>query len=97
MAVAERELTIPAPGAEGEWIPQPYCWTREQFYQMGDLGRFEGPRVILVEGEIIDMPPMKPPHQSMTASAARQTRSWTSRSLRAACAIFCWRIPRGPR
>ncbi len=56
MAVAERALTTPEPGGEAEWTPQPYRWTREQFYQMGDLGLFEGRRAILVEGEILAMP-----------------------------------------
>ena len=63
MAVAERELVTPAPGAEEEWIPQPYRWTREQFNQIGDMGLFEGRRAILVDGEILAMPAMGDRHR----------------------------------
>lgn len=75
MAVAERELTTPAQGAEGEWTPQPYRWMREQFYELGEVGLFDARRVILMEGEIIDMPPMKPPHQGMTTIAGEVLRA----------------------
>lgn len=74
MAVAERELTTPAQGAEGEWTPQPYRWTREQFYELGEAGLFDGRRVILMEGEILVMPAMKPPHQTAVSLAAEAAR-----------------------
>lgn len=61
MAIAERELVQPQ--AE---MPHPYRWTREQFYEMGDAGLFEGQRVILVEGEVLRMPPIGPQHQGLT-------------------------------
>ena len=70
MAVAERELTTPAQGAEEECTPQPYRWTREQFYQMGDLGLFEGRRAILVEGEILAMPAMGDLHRNILTLAS---------------------------
>jgi len=70
MAVAERELTTPVQGAEAEWTPQPYRWTREQFYQMGDLGLFEGRRAILVEGEILAMPAMGNTHRHILTLAS---------------------------
>jgi len=35
---------------------QPHRWTREQFYQMLELGWFQDQRVELIEGEIFDMP-----------------------------------------
>ncbi len=82
MAIAERELvaSVPSaeqgPGAEAEgWTPQPYQWTRAQFYEMGDAGLFEGQRVILVEGEILSMPAMNPPHQSAVTLVAEVMRS----------------------
>jgi len=74
MAVAERELTTPSPGAE-EWTPQPYRWTREQFYQMGDLGLFEGRRAILVEGEILAMPAMGNTHRHILTLASDVLRN----------------------
>ncbi len=42
--------------------PPIHHWTRDQYYQMADLGFFRGRRVQLVQGEIIAMPPMKNPH-----------------------------------
>jgi len=69
MAVAERERTTPAEGAE-EWTPQPYRWTREQFNQIGDLGLFEGRRAILVEGEILAMPAMGDLHRNVLILAS---------------------------
>jgi Uma2 family endonuclease len=36
-------------------IPRPYRWTREQFYQMLDLGWFSDQRVELIGGEVIEM------------------------------------------
>jgi len=73
MAVAERELTIAAEGAE-EWTPQPYRWTREQFNQIGDMGLFEGRRAILVEGAILAMPAMGDLHRSVLTLAGEVFR-----------------------
>ncbi|MBC8108126.1 MAG: Uma2 family endonuclease [Anaerolineae bacterium] len=42
--------------------PQTRRWTREEFYQLAEDGWFEGQRVLLLEGEIIQTPPMKHPH-----------------------------------
>ncbi len=86
MAIAERELTVPLhknnanaePEAPEEFTPQPYRWTREQFYAIGDAGLFEGRRAILVEGEILAMPGMKEPHRTattLTAEILRETFS----------------------
>ena len=80
MAIAERELTVPTQSAkeqqsiEADWMPLPYRWTVEQFCQAGESGVFEGHRVMLIEGEILAMPAMNPPHQSgvsLTAEALR--------------------------
>lgn len=74
MAVAERELTTSAQGAE-EWNPQPYRWTREQFHQIGEARLFEGQRVILVEGAILIMPPIGDLHQSTVTLAGDALRA----------------------
>lgn len=37
-------------------------WTRESFYKLSAAGYFEGRRVQLVEGRIIEMPPQKHSH-----------------------------------
>ncbi|MGI9035169.1 MAG: Uma2 family endonuclease [Pyrinomonadaceae bacterium] len=43
--------------ANGE--PQPVRWTRNEYYRMAELGFFDGKRVELIGGEIIEMSPMK--------------------------------------
>ena len=70
MAVAERDLSDVAPAEE----PRPYRWTREQFYQMGDLGLFEGQRVMLLEGEILAMPAMGNRHRATVTLASDTLR-----------------------
>jgi len=74
MAVAERELTTLTPEAGEQWTPRPYRWTREQFYELSEAGLFDGRRVILMEGEILVMPAMKPPHQTAVSLAAEAAR-----------------------
>lgn len=42
--------------------PQVHLWTREEYHRLTDFGFFEGRRVELVEGQIIDMAAMKSSH-----------------------------------
>ncbi|MGH9947818.1 MAG: Uma2 family endonuclease [Pyrinomonadaceae bacterium] len=42
--------------------PKPFRLNVKQYYQMDDLGFFRGRRVELIEGEIVQMSPMKSPH-----------------------------------
>ncbi len=42
--------------------PQVHVWTRDEYHRMADLGFFEGRRVELVEGQVIDMAAMRSPH-----------------------------------
>src|SRR5439155_20878402 len=37
-------------------------WSREEYYQMGELGMFQDQRVELIDGEIIQMAPQKDVH-----------------------------------
>ena len=46
--------------------PRPWLWTREQYYKLGELGFFDGKRVELIRGEIIEMSPINPPHANAT-------------------------------
>lgn len=46
----------------GNSEPAPFRWTKEEYYQMAELGMFEGRRTEFIEGEIIEMPPMNSPH-----------------------------------
>jgi Uma2 family endonuclease len=42
--------------------PKPHLWTREEYYKMGEMGLFNGHRVELIEGEVIEMSPIYSPH-----------------------------------
>lgn len=42
--------------------PHPYRFSRQDYYKMVEKGLFNGQRVELIEGEIIDMSPMNNPH-----------------------------------
>lgn len=42
--------------------PSMRLWSREEFYELAELGYFRGQRVQLVEGEIIQMAPQGEPH-----------------------------------
>lgn len=53
-------LTTPPP----KFVPKPMKWTCEQFHNMGDAGILEDRSVILVDGEILDMPNPNPPHDT---------------------------------
>ena len=48
-------------GFENESV-KVHLWTRENYYQMAELGFFHGKRVELIEGAIIEMSPMKSLH-----------------------------------
>ena len=39
-----------------------HLWTRDEYYRMAELGFFDGKRVELLGGEIIEMSPMKTAH-----------------------------------
>jgi Uma2 family endonuclease len=52
---AHNPVTPPPAGAPG---PRPIRWSVEQYYKLGELGFFQGKRVELVRGEIIEMSPM---------------------------------------
>jgi Uma2 family endonuclease len=56
----------PKNGFENEHV-KVHLWTREQYYKMAELGFFDGKKVELIEGEIIEMTPMK----SLHATAVR--------------------------
>ena len=78
MAVAEREIIhVAAPADVAAEGLRPASWrcTRDQFHQMGDLSLFEGERTLLVEGEILVMPPVNPPHQGITTIAGDVLRA----------------------
>lgn len=48
-----------------EAAPHPVRWTREQYYRMGKLGWFDGKRVELIDGEIVEMSPIGAVHAAV--------------------------------
>ena len=42
--------------------PRPFRLTREQYYEMGERGYFDGKRVELIYGEVVEMSPTNWPH-----------------------------------
>ena len=51
-----QSMTAPLPG------PRPARWTRADYAAMAEAGVFAGRRVQLLDGEIVEMPPMLNPH-----------------------------------
>jgi len=73
-------LTLPTASVPASAIvpsagPKPVRWTCAEFHQMGDLGWFEHKRVMLIEGEILEMAGPNPPHSTATALVQEALRS----------------------
>lgn len=56
-AVAEKQQKLTA-----KRFPRRRIWTKKEYYKLIDIGFFNGKRAELIEGEIIEMSPMKTPH-----------------------------------
>jgi Uma2 family endonuclease len=50
-------IDIPLPAE-----PQPRRWTRDEYYQMAELGWFQDQRVELIDGDVVQMTPQKNAH-----------------------------------
>lgn len=59
MQAIERQRTNPA---VFKTVPVRYKWSVKDFYRLEDLGFFDGKKVELIRGEIIELEPMKSPH-----------------------------------
>src|SRR3954447_24991031 len=46
----------------GVRTPQSFRWTLATFYDLGNQGVFDDRRVMLIDGEILEMPLPNPPH-----------------------------------
>ena len=55
--------------------PTVHRFTRDEYYRMADAGLFEGRRVELIEGEIIDMAPQNNPQAAAITLAAEALRA----------------------
>jgi Uma2 family endonuclease len=62
-------MPYPVP-ARPESLPAPLRFTRADFNRMGEAGLFEGRRVELLEGEVIEMTPQGSRHASAVARIA---------------------------
>ncbi|MGH8227973.1 MAG: Uma2 family endonuclease [Steroidobacteraceae bacterium] len=52
--------------------PKPHCITVDEYHRMAEVGLLASDsRVELIEGEIIDMPPIGPPHSAVVARLDR--------------------------
>jgi Uma2 family endonuclease len=51
--------------------PRTRRWTREEYYRLAASGYFEGQRVLLLEGEIIQMPPQGHAHAKALVKVSR--------------------------
>ncbi len=54
---------------------RPHQWTVDEYYKMAELGLFEGKRVELIEGEIVEMSAMGRPHVNTVRLAAHVLES----------------------
>src|SRR3974390_2780815 len=55
--------------------PRPRPWTKAEYYKMWEMGWFEGQRVELLDGEIIEMPIPNPPHFTSTDKSPEALRA----------------------
>jgi len=62
--VFETEEETEKNGFENESV-KVHRWTRDEYYKMAELGFFHGKRVELIEGEVIEMSPMKSLHATV--------------------------------
>ena len=70
MQVAEREVVDRVEGFETRRLK----WTRNEYYQMFELGLFHGRRVELLGGELYEMSPQKGPHAGLVAHVVETLR-----------------------
>jgi Uma2 family endonuclease len=72
-SVLERDFSEPfvvTDHVKKNGVPKPFRWTVREYYQMAELGFFQGKRVELIRGEIVEMSPMKSPHATSIQLAA---------------------------
>jgi Uma2 family endonuclease len=55
-------LTLPVIAMSTVSYPQVHLWTRQEYHRMASTGLFDGRRVELIEGQVIDMAAMKSSH-----------------------------------
>ncbi len=75
--IGTRSITSPARvnGGSAESAPKHLRFTSDEYNRLAELGVFEGKRVELIEGELIEMAPMGPHHAVSTVLAADVLRA----------------------
>ncbi len=61
-AAATWPHSAPSPRPADDEGPQPWKWTRDDVIRLAEMGFFQGQRVMLIDGEILAMPPMNRDH-----------------------------------
>ncbi|PJB63972.1 MAG: hypothetical protein CO095_15410 [Armatimonadetes bacterium CG_4_9_14_3_um_filter_58_7] len=51
--------------------PKLHLWTRDEYYRMASAGLFDGKRVELIEGEVLEMSPIKSLHTTGVGLASK--------------------------
>jgi len=51
--------------------PRLYLWTKDEYYQMAEMGLFDGKRVELIGGQVLEMSPMRSGHATATMLVAQ--------------------------
>lgn len=51
--------------------PRLYTWTKDEYYQMAEMGLFDGKRVELIGGQVLEMTPMRSGHATATMLVAQ--------------------------
>lgn len=75
MAVVRTTNTDPAPLERV--LPAPHLFTVDEYYRMADIGLLtEDSRVELIDGVIVDMPPIGPGHASSVDRLGDRFRGW---------------------
>ncbi len=54
--------TAMLPGLPPPLLPGPHRWTVGEFHRVKGSGVWEGRKILLIDGELIEMPAPKPPH-----------------------------------
>lgn len=55
--------------------PRAFRWTRDEYYRVAELGVFDGHRVELIDGEVLEMSPPGSPHSVMVELVRRAVQS----------------------
>ena len=73
MTLADPIIADPAAPSAAE--PRAFRWTRDDYYRLLDQGMFDGRRVELIDGEILEMPAQKDAHAWSVGASEDELRA----------------------